>query len=62
MRIITHYGSVLSTGTPPRLKKSTIEFSKLEVKKPDNPPEPFSFMNTEVWIKVISLRLLLFNP
>lgn len=41
----------LKTGTPPRLDPRTIDFSKTQAHKPDNPPEPFSFMNEEVWIR-----------
>lgn len=40
----------LKTGTPPRLKKSTIDFRNLNVQKGDSPPQPFSFMNDRVWI------------
>lgn len=43
--------SRLKTGTPPRLKASTIDFSNLESQLGDNPPVPFSFMNTSVWLK-----------
>jgi tRNA uridine 5-carboxymethylaminomethyl modification enzyme len=32
----------LRTGTPPRLKKSTIEWDRLEDQAPDEKPEPFS--------------------
>ncbi len=32
----------LRTGTPPRLKKSTIEWDRLEDQPPDETPEPFS--------------------
>lgn len=42
----------LKTGTPPRIKKSTIDFSNLQEHPGDNPPVPFSFMNSKVWIKV----------
>jgi len=35
----------LKTGTPARLCKRSIDFSKLEIKVADNPPLPFSFMN-----------------
>lgn len=31
------------TGTPARVKRSTIDFSKLEVQEGDNPPVPFSY-------------------
>ncbi|CAL1535465.1 unnamed protein product [Lymnaea stagnalis] len=41
----------LKTGTPPRLDKSSIDFSKTEEKKGDDLPVPFSFMNESVWIK-----------
>ncbi|XP_034950086.1 protein MTO1 homolog, mitochondrial [Chelonus insularis] len=40
----------LKTGTPPRLLKSTIDFSKCTVNPPDADPTPFSFMNDQVWI------------
>ncbi|XP_044015316.1 protein MTO1 homolog, mitochondrial [Aphidius gifuensis] len=40
----------LKTGTPPRLKKSTIDFTKCTIQLPDNIPEPFSQMNKNVWI------------
>lgn len=42
--------SRLKTGTPPRLRKSSIDFSKCEPQLPDSIPEPFSFMNERVWI------------
>ncbi|XP_045173866.2 protein MTO1 homolog, mitochondrial-like [Mercenaria mercenaria] len=41
----------LKTGTPPRLDKSSIDFSQLYKQKGDNPPEPFSYLNDQVWIK-----------
>ncbi|XP_066589503.1 protein MTO1 homolog, mitochondrial [Prorops nasuta] len=40
----------LKTGTPPRLDKSTIDFSKCQKHYPDSKPEPFSFLNEKVWI------------
>ncbi|MFZ0389280.1 MAG: tRNA uridine-5-carboxymethylaminomethyl(34) synthesis enzyme MnmG, partial [Calditrichia bacterium] len=33
----------LKTGTPPRIHRDSINYSKLEEQKPDNPPTPFSF-------------------
>ncbi|XP_043605555.1 protein MTO1 homolog, mitochondrial [Bombus pyrosoma] len=42
----------LKTGTPPRLEKSTIDFSKCDVRKPDEVSTPFSFMNDTVWLPV----------
>ncbi|XP_048752010.2 protein MTO1 homolog, mitochondrial-like [Ostrea edulis] len=41
----------LKTGTPPRLDKESIDFSKTAVHMADNPPLPFSYLNTEVWMK-----------
>lgn len=42
----------LKTGTPPRIKQSTIKFDNIEALSGDNPPVPFSFMNRKVWIEV----------
>ncbi|ESO91632.1 hypothetical protein LOTGIDRAFT_217378 [Lottia gigantea] len=41
----------LKTGTPPRLDKNTIDFSKTVKLGGDDTPLPFSFMNDRVWIK-----------
>lgn len=41
----------LKTGTPPRIKKSSIDFSNLASNQGDNPPMPFSFINKSVWLK-----------
>lgn len=35
----------LKTGTPPRLKRQTIDFSQLELQPGDDEPMPFSFLN-----------------
>ncbi|XP_055339727.1 protein MTO1 homolog, mitochondrial-like [Paramacrobiotus metropolitanus] len=40
----------LRTGTPPRLDKKTIDFTKTGVFYGDDPPLPFSFMNDRPWI------------
>ncbi|XP_069136338.1 protein MTO1 homolog, mitochondrial-like isoform X2 [Argopecten irradians] len=40
----------LKTGTPPRLDARTVDFTKTEVKKPDDHPRPFSFINDRVSI------------
>ena len=34
----------LKTGTPPRLLKKSIDFSRLELQEGDRPPKPFSYM------------------
>lgn len=43
--------SRLKTGTPPRLRASSIDFTQLEPQLGDDPPVPFSFMNSNVWLK-----------
>src|SRR4051812_39726597 len=35
----------LKTGTPPRLKRETIDFSKFEMQPGDSEPAPFSYLN-----------------
>lgn len=40
----------LRTGTPPRLMKDSINFSKFERVAPDRTPIPFSFLTKNVWI------------
>ncbi|XP_078045021.1 5-taurinomethyluridine-[tRNA] synthase subunit MTO1, mitochondrial isoform X2 [Augochlora pura] len=42
----------LKTGTPPRLEKSTIDFTKCGIQLPDEVSTPFSFMNETVWLPV----------
>ena len=41
----------LKTGTPPRLDKKTIDFTKLQVQPGDEPPTPFSYLNNKVAVK-----------
>ncbi|KAI7280784.1 glucose-inhibited division protein A subfamily [Hortaea werneckii] len=41
----------LKTGTPPRLDKRTIEFSRLQVQPGDDPPMPFSYLNDRVSVE-----------
>jgi tRNA uridine 5-carboxymethylaminomethyl modification enzyme len=38
----------LKTGTPPRIKKSSIDFSKFTVQAPDPDPRPFSFSTEQI--------------
>ena len=44
--------SRLKTGTPPRLKGSTIDWSVLEKQPSDLPPPPFSYLNIERGVKM----------
>ncbi|EHK48451.1 hypothetical protein TRIATDRAFT_290147 [Trichoderma atroviride IMI 206040] len=41
----------LKTGTPPRLDKASINFDILQQQFGDNPPAPFSYLNTEVAVR-----------
>ncbi|SMY26738.1 unnamed protein product [Zymoseptoria tritici ST99CH_1A5] len=41
----------LKTGTPPRLDRKTIDFSKLDVQPGDDPPTPFSYLNERVAVE-----------
>ncbi len=51
----------LKTGTPPRIDGKTIDWSVLEEQKGDNPPLPFSFMNTQVTVSQISCHITFTN-
>ena len=41
----------LKTGTPPRLIKSTIDFSVLEIQESDAVPTPFSYLNDKIKVE-----------
>lgn len=43
----------LKTGTPPRIDKNSINFSNLEEQHGDTPPQPFSYMNKEIFVEQI---------
>jgi len=51
----------LKTGTPPRLRKDSIDWGKTEEQKPDEDPSPFSFQNRKIENQQISMYLTYTN-
>jgi tRNA uridine 5-carboxymethylaminomethyl modification enzyme len=51
----------LKTGTPPRLHRDSIDFSRFSVEPGDQPPVPFSFMTKRIDREQISCHLLYTN-
>ena len=51
----------LKTGTPPRVLKSSIDFSVLEVQRPDEEPQPFSFQTDPIQRKQIDCHIAYTN-
>jgi tRNA uridine 5-carboxymethylaminomethyl modification enzyme len=47
----------MKTGTPPRLDKATIDFSKIEEQPGDNPPRPFSYFTEEIDRPAVSCHI-----
>ncbi len=46
----------LKTGTPPRIDGDSIDYKPCFVQRPDDVPSPFSFMNTDVALRVRFLK------
>jgi tRNA uridine 5-carboxymethylaminomethyl modification enzyme len=44
----------LKTGTPPRIRKDSIDFSKCEEQPGDDPPQPFSFRTEKIPMQQVS--------
>lgn len=51
----------LKTGTPPRLLKASVDFSAMEAQPGDDPPTPFSFLNTSVPLPQVPCHLTYTN-
>ena len=52
----------MKTGTPPRLKKSSIDFSKFEVQEPDSDPTPFSYFTDTFKLPQLPCHIGRTNP
>jgi tRNA uridine 5-carboxymethylaminomethyl modification enzyme len=52
----------LKTGTPPRLHRDSIDFSRLQAERGDDPPVPFSFQTDRIDRPQISCHLLHTTP
>jgi tRNA uridine 5-carboxymethylaminomethyl modification enzyme len=48
----------LKTGTPPRLSRQSIDFSRFDEERGDDPPVPFSFLTTGIARRQISCHVL----
>ncbi len=52
----------LKTGTPPRLRRDTIDFDRLEAQAGDDPPTPFSFMTAQLDVEQVCCWITYTNP
>lgn len=51
----------LKTGTPPRVLKSTIDLSEMEIQYPDTVPQPFSYSNDNISQEQINCHIAYTN-
>lgn len=61
---LKRYGIIngrLKTGTPPRIDKKSIDFSKMEKQDSDSNPRPFSFQKTKISNELIPMYLTYSN-
>lgn len=52
----------LKTGTPPRVHRDSIDYSKVEVQEPDAQPQPFSFATEKIERRQINCYITYTNP
>lgn len=52
----------LKTGTPARLDRRTIDFSRLEAQPGDDPPQPFSFSTERIAMPQVPCHIAYTNP
>ena len=52
----------MKTGTPPRLKKSSIDFSKFKVQESDSDPTPFSYFTDTLKLPLLPCHIGYTNP
>jgi len=52
----------LKTGTPARLDRRTIDFSRLEEQPGDDPPQPFSFSTKRITMPQVPCHIAYTNP
>ena len=52
----------LKTGTPPRIHRDSIDYSRLIEQKPDDPPVPFSFRTESIRRRQLSCYITHTNP
>jgi len=52
----------LKTGTPPRLRRDTIDYDRLQIQPGDDPPTPFSFLNERIERPQVACWITWTNP
>lgn len=52
----------LKTGTPPRIDRETIDYSRCEIQNGDETPAPFSFLNDEIKVPQIACYITRTSP